>query len=78
MRWSRAHAKGPLYFTSTAVVMSELAKIAVSFVLLLVQSGSLPAFSRTVPPAARRPLPRGRAGARYWAWAETGIANACE
>eukprot|EP00613_Pedinella_sp_CCMP2098_P074958 CAMPEP_0171912806 /NCGR_PEP_ID=MMETSP0993-20121228/11370_1 /TAXON_ID=483369 /ORGANISM="non described non described, Strain CCMP2098" /LENGTH=588 /DNA_ID=CAMNT_0012546717 /DNA_START=43 /DNA_END=1809 /DNA_ORIENTATION=+ len=48
MRWSRAHAKGPLYHTSTAVVMSELIKIVVSSLLLLKESGSWGAFTETV------------------------------
>jgi len=48
MRWSRAHTSGPLYATSTAVVMSELAKIAVSFLLLLVECGSLAKFKESL------------------------------
>jgi len=39
MRWSRAHVSGPLYSTSTAVVMCELCKIVASLLLLLVDKG---------------------------------------
>ena len=49
MRWSRAHAGDrPLYATSTAVVLSEVAKILISTVLLLVDSGSWSNFAATV------------------------------
>jgi solute carrier family 35 (UDP-sugar transporter), member A1/2/3 len=48
MRWSRAHAKGPLYHTSTAVVMSEVVKIVVSALLLFQECGSRREFCDTV------------------------------
>jgi len=42
MRWSRAHVSGPLYSTSTAVVMCELCKIVASLLLLFVDNGGSP------------------------------------